>query len=52
MSTFSMDGGDLYMSTFSMDGGDLFNPTVDILHPEFSIKIFKIFTSVELCGTL
>jgi len=41
-------GGYLYMSSSSMDGGDLFNPKVDIAHPEFSIQISKIFTSVEL----
>jgi len=45
-------GGYLYMSTSSMDGGDSFDPTVYIAHPDFSIQISKIFTSIELCGTL
>jgi len=40
------------MSTSSMNGGDLFDPTIDIVHLEFFIQISKIFTSVELCGTL
>jgi len=36
----------------SMDGGDLFDPTINIIHSEFFIQIYKIFISVELCGTL
>ena len=44
--------GYLYLSTSSMDGGDLFDPTAIIAYLEYSLQISKIFTSLELCGTL
>ena len=45
-------GYNLYQSISSMDGGDSFDPTVNIAHSKFSIQMFEIFASVELCGTL
>jgi len=36
----------------SMDGEDLFDPTAIIAYLEYSLQISKIFTNLELCGTL
>ena len=44
--------GYLYLATSSMDGGDLFDPTAIIAYLEYSLQISKIFTNLELCGTL
>jgi len=44
--------GYLYLSTSSMDDGDLFDPTAIIAYLEYSLQISKIFTNLELCGTL
>ena len=44
--------GYLYLFTSSMDGGDLFDPTAIIAYLEYSLQISKIFTNLELYGTL
>jgi len=41
--------GFIYKSTSSMDGGDLIDPTVDIVHPEYSIQISEV---LHKCGVV